>query len=193
MKKRAFIIHGWGGNTEEGCFPWLKIELEKHGFEVQIPAIPESFNPIINIWVDFVAKTVTSPDEKTFFICHSIGSQTILRYLQNLPETTRVGGVVMLAPWINLTEKAFEDENDKKIAQPWLQTEINWEKIKKHTHRFTAIFSDNDPMVPIADAEIFKQKLGAKIIIEHAQGHFSTKDGVTKLPSALNAILEMDE
>ena len=49
----------------------------------------------------------------------------------------------------------------------------------------------NDPFVPIIDAEIFKNKLGAKIIIEHNQGHFSGSDGITELPSALGSILEI--
>jgi len=29
--KRVFIIHGWGGNPEEGWLPWLKKELEAKG------------------------------------------------------------------------------------------------------------------------------------------------------------------
>lgn len=35
--KKAILIHGWEGYPEEGWRPWLKGELEKHGFEVIIP------------------------------------------------------------------------------------------------------------------------------------------------------------
>lgn len=29
MKKRVFIVHGWGGSPEGACLPWLRNELRK--------------------------------------------------------------------------------------------------------------------------------------------------------------------
>lgn len=191
--KRVFIIHGWDGHPEEGCFPWLKKELEKRDFAVFNPAMPEPLNPRIDVWVPFLMKQVGTPDEETFLLGHSIGAQTVLRYLESLKNDQRIGGVVLLAGWMHLTDEAYEDENDAEIAKPWLETPIDWQKVKSRAKRFTAIFSDSDPLVPLGDSEIFKENLGAAIIIEHQKGHFSGSDGVTELPSARDAILGMAE
>ncbi len=191
MTKRVFIIHGWDGYPEEGCFPWLKKELEKRGFQVFNPAMPEPLNPQINTWVSFLKKQVGVPDKDTFLFGHSIGAQTILRYLESLNESEIIGGAVFLAGWVHLTDKAFETEEDSKIAKPWLETPINWDKVKSHVGGFIGIFSDSDSLVPLTDSEIFREKLGAEIIIEHNKGHFSGSDGTTELPSALNSVLEL--
>ena len=189
--KKVYIIHGWGGYKEEGCFPWLKKELQSRNFEIFNPAMPNPLNPKIDEWVSFLNNLIGIPNEDTYLFGHSIGAQTILRYLESLPDKSRIGGAVFLAGWINLTNKAFEDEEDAKIAKPWLETPINWEKVKSHTHQFIAIFSNNDTLVPLSDSEIFKEKLGAKIIIENNKGHFSGSDNIDNLPSALQAILDI--
>ena len=191
--KRVFIIHGWGGYPEEGCFPWLKKELEARNFKTYTPAMPEPSNPKIETWVSFLAKQVEKPDKNTFFVGHSIGAQTVLRYLESLEGDARIGGVILLAGWIHLTDKACEDDEDKFIAKPWLETPINWEKIKSHTDNIVAIFSDNDPLVPFDDSKIFQEKLGAKIIVEHKRGHFSGSDGVKELPIVLEEILNISK
>ncbi len=62
-----------------------------------------------------------------------------------------------------------------------------------HTNNFVAIFSDNAKWVPLSDSRIFKEWLGAKVIVEHKKGHFSGSDNNLKLPSALESILRMSE
>lgn len=188
--KRVFIIHGWDGRPYHGSFPWLKTALEKEEFVVCAPAMPDPLYPEIGTWVSFLAEQVGIPDEHTFFFGHSIGCQTILRFLETLPDGAPVGGAVLLAPWVHLTNEAYEDEEDVVIARPWIETELIWDKIKSHSKKFTAIFSDNDPLVPLTDSKIFEEKLGAQIILEHNENHFSdTKE----LPSALKAVLELEK
>ena len=189
--KRVFIIHGWDGYPEEGIFPWLKKELESRDFTVFNPAMPEPLNPRINSWVTFLGEQVGIPDKDTIFFGHSIGAQTILRYLESLPENTKVGGAVFLAPWVNLNPVAYETDEVVMIAKPWLETKLSWDKIKSHANKFTAIFSDDDPLVPILDSKIFESDLGAKIIIEHRKGHFSGSSGIKELPSALDSVLKI--
>jgi len=191
MKKRVFIIHGWDGHPEEGIFPWLKKELQDRGFFVSNPHMPDPLRPKIDKWIEFLKDEIGVPDENTFLFGHSIGVQAILRYLGALPGDVKVGGVVMLAGWVHLTDEAYETEDDHDIAKPWLETSIDWEGIKSHSGNFIGIFSDNDPLVPISDAKIFENNLGAKTIIEKGKGHFSGSDGIKALPSALEAVLEI--
>jgi hypothetical protein len=191
MSKRVFIIHGWDGSPQEGCFPWLKSELEKAGYSVSVPAMPEPLRPKIETWVDFLREQIGQPDEDTILFGHSIGAQTALRYLETLGEGEKVGKAVFLAGWVHLSENANEDEEDILTAKPWLETPIDWGKVKQRAGSFVGIFSADDPLVPLSDAEIFKDKLGARIIIEKDKGHLSGSDGITELPSALEAIISL--
>ena len=76
--------------------------------------MPNTNSPKIEKWVGFLEKNIKSADTDTYFIGHSIGCQTILRYLERLPESTKVGGVVFVAGWFNLKESAYTAEKKKK-------------------------------------------------------------------------------
>lgn len=191
MPKRVFIIHGWDGYPEEGWFPWLKRELESRDFEVQVPAMPDAAEPKIDIWIPHLAQLVAKPGEQTFFVGHSIGCQTILRYLESLPASKRVGGAVFVAGWFVLSD--LETEEEKIIGRPWIETPIDFAKVRGILKGNVAIFSDDDPVVPLEEnKKRFEACLGSKIIVENGKGHLSGGDGVTELHSALKAILEME-
>jgi len=189
MAKRVFIIHGWEGNPENCWFPWLKRELEDKGFETHIPAMPNSDEPKIAPWVNKLAEVVGKPDKDTYFIGHSIGCQTIMRYLETLDKDMRIGGAIFVAGFFNLPN--LETQEEKDIAKPWLETPIDTDKIKGFTDNIIAIFSDNDPDVPLEDSELFKDRLDAKIIIEKNKGHFSDDAGITELPIVLKEIIRI--
>lgn len=185
--KKIFIIHGWDGYPDEGWFPWLKKELEQKGFQVQVPAMPKPAEPKIEAWVSHLSKIVGDVDEHTFFVGHSIGCQTILRYLESLTADKKVGGVAFVAGWFTLMNLKTDEE--KEIAKPWLETPIDFEKVKQHTKKFFAVFSDDDEIVPQENKKLFEERLGAKTELEHGKGHFTGSDGVKEIPIVLENIL----
>ena len=184
--KRAFIIHGWGGEPTSNWHPWLKKELERNNFEVEVPTMPNTDAPEMESWVEKLIETVGKADEDTYFIGHSIGCQTILRYFEDLKG--KVGGAVFVAGWFTLN---LETEEEKKIAKPWLDNKINFDKVKKNCNRIVAIFSDNDPFVDLEENKLAFEKLNAEIIVEKNKGHFDDESKTTKLPSALKAVLKI--
>lgn len=187
MNKRVFLIHGWEGYPEGSWRPWLKNELEKRGFTVFVPAMPDTANPTMEEWVPYLAKKVGNPDKNFYFVGHSLGCITILRYLEALGEDQKIGGVVLVAGFGH----DLEYEDYKGELSSFFQTPINWEKIKKHSNKFVAIHSDDDPYVPIKHKTLFKEKLGAKSIIMHKMKHFSGDDGINELPVALESVLKL--
>ena len=191
MKKRVFIIHGWEGYPEEGWFPWLKQELTKVGFEVFVPQMPEASNPRIYNWVPKIAEVVGIPDENTFFVGHSMGCQAIARYVESLPDNTKVGGAVFVAGFFKHLIEEEDDPELQEIRKHWLGTPIDFDKIKPRLGKSVAIFSDDDPYVPLDNQDDFRDKLSSKIVIESNKGHFSGSDGVVELPQALKAVLEI--
>jgi uncharacterized protein len=169
--KQVYLIHGWGGNdSSEGWFGFVKSELSNNGFKVTGFNMPDTDSPTIQNWVGFLEKNIKRVDKDTYFIGHSIGCQTIMRYLEKLPERVKIGGAIFVAGWFNLMDM---DENEEKIAMPWIEGQIDFERVKKHTNNFLAIFSNNDPYVPLSNSNVFQEKLNAEIVIKDNEGHFN--------------------
>ena len=172
--KSAYIIHCWGGSPKDNWYPWLKKKLEKEGFKVKVPNMPNTDEPKIEEWVPFLKKLIKNPNKDTYLIGHSVGCQTIMRYLESLKENEKVGGVLFVAGWFTL--KGLESKESEDIARPWVETEIDIKKVKSNANKFVAIFSDDDPFVPIENEKMFKTKLDAKTIILKKQDHFVGKE-----------------
>ncbi len=109
-KKKVFIIHGWDGSPDEPMYRWLGAELRKNGYEVIVPEMPDSETPHIGAWVSEIKEIAGEPNEEDIFVGHSIGCQAILRYLEKLPPTVKVGGVVFIAPWLTLQNLESDEE-----------------------------------------------------------------------------------
>ena len=141
--KNVYIIHGWEGSPEEHLHQWLKSELEKKGFNVTVPNMPNPDVPVIETWINKI-KEISQVNSSSIFIGHSIGCQAVLRFLETLPAGTKVGGAVLIAPWMRLDENTIKEEGEEavEIARPWMETPINFAKIKTHCHNITAIFSE---------------------------------------------------
>ncbi|HIH15763.1 MAG: hypothetical protein QT08_C0014G0048 [archaeon GW2011_AR17] len=166
--KQAYFVHGWEGSPTNIWFPWLKKEVEKLGYKVKALKMPHPELPTIKEWVRTLEKEV-NPSEETILIGHSIGCQTIMRYLEK--PKRKVKAAFFAAPWFNLD---LEDEGEEAVreAKPWVETPINFIQVKKNCNYFVAFFSDDDWAVPTSDAELFKQKINAKIIIQEKKSHF---------------------
>ncbi len=183
MKKRVFLIHGWEGYPEEGWRPWLKKELEKKGFIVNVPTMPCTKHPKMNEWVTHLIKIIGEPDENCYFVGHSLGCIAILRYLERLRGNQKIGGVILVAGFIS--DLGYEE------LKSFFMKPIDWDKIKSHCAQFIAIHSDNDQYVSLHYGKLFKEKLNAEIIIEHNMHHFSGDDGIDVLPIALQSVLKI--
>ena len=187
IMKRVFIIHRWEGGPRDDWRPWLKTELEKLGYQVFVPEMPDTDTPVIEKWVKHLAEIVGTPDSDTFFIGHSIGCQAILRYLETID--TPVGGALFVAGWFNLDN--LEDDESKKIARPWIENPINTEKIKKILPKSTLIISDNDPYGAFEENKQKFKGLGSEIVVLHNAGHITEGDGFIEIPAAIEQFQKM--
>ncbi len=187
--KQVYIIHGWGGTTTESWFPWLKKELENKKFKVEIPAMPNPDTPKIKEWIGRLNKIVKVNDE-TILIGHSIGCQAILRFLEGLKEKQKIKAAILVAPWLTL-QNLEEGEDD--IAKEWVETQLNFEKIKKHCENFVLIYSSTDPYPGFEDLTILRKSLSAIPVSLGDKGHINGEYGIFKLPEILDIIEEINE
>lgn len=181
MKKKVFIIHRWSGGPQDDWRPWLKDELEKNNYEVFVPEMPDTDEPVIEKWVAKIKEIVGEPDENTYFIGHSIGCQAILRYLENI--NNKIGGAIFVAGWFNL--KNLEDEETEKVAAAWINNPININRVKSILNKSVLIISDNDPFNCFEENKNKFLELGSEIVVLSKAGHITEDDGFKELPIIL--------
>lgn len=185
--KRVVIIHRWEGAPKSDWYQSVRKELESAGFEVMIPEMPDTEVPVIEKWVNKISETIT-PDENTFFIGHSIGCQAILRYLETID--VKVGGAVFVAPWFRLDN--LESEEVIQIADPWISTPMNFEKIRENLPKLKSFISSDEPYGFIMEnTEKLQKELQSIVVLAPNQGHFTEDDGKNEFPDVVKAILEM--
>ena len=167
--KKVIIIHGWSGSPRDNWLPWLKGELEKVGCEVVVPEMPDTDAPDVDKWISKLTEVAGAADAETYFVGHSVGCQAIIRYLQN--QNSPVGGAVFVSGWFDLDN--MEDEEEETIAKPWIETPVDFEKIKAVLLKSTLIISDNDPYGFFEKNKEQFAKLGAKEVVLHKAGHIT--------------------
>lgn len=187
--KKAIIVHCWSGYPEYCWYPYVKRELEGRGFEIQVPAFPVTDAPNLAKWLPVLKEVVGTPDEDTYFIGHSVGCITILRYLESLAPGQKIGGVVLVA--------GYTDDIGFEELKNFFTTPILFEQIKKRAKHFVAIHSDDDPYVALKYGDILKEKLGAELIVKHGMKHFSgavdEEDSCVELPDVVESILKISK
>ena len=184
--KKAIIVHGWGFNPKMNRYPWLKKELENKNYNVHIPEMPDTEEPKINEWTSHLKKIIGKLNKETILIGHSIGCQTILRYLEKEGFNDKVN-VVFVAGWFKLDN--LEDKEVEEIAEPWLKTTINFDKIKEKIDNLIVFLSSDEPYNYIDEnKEIFEKRLEAKVFILKNRGHFTEDDGIKQIPEILQFI-----
>ena len=182
--KRVFLIHGWEGNPENAWFPWLKKKLEKNGFEVIAPEMPNTENPKLNLWLERMKEIASDVSEKDYFVGHSLGCITIVRHLMSLEKNKKVGGCIFVAGFSFLQHPEIKDFYKKDLKVDY---------VKEHCNTFINIYSDNDIDVSAKQSLEFAKQLNAKIIVEHGKGHFSDDAGIKELPIVLEEILRISK
>lgn len=163
--KNAAIFHGTGGTPNHFWHPYVKQELEKLGYEVWLPQLPNTDKPDVAEWLPFVLNNKQF-NEETVLIGHSAGCPLILSILEKGDVKIRLA--IMVA--------AFYQNLDNIDKEPILQDTYDWEKIKAHCSHSVIINSDNDPWgCNDKVGQSLFEKIGGDLIIRHGQGHMGSE------------------
>ena len=187
--KKIYMVHCWDGNRDDGWYPWLDENISDENIKVYRFNMPDTNNPKIDAWVSYLSEQVKDLDSETYFVGHSIGCQTIMRFLQD--KDIKIGGILFVAPWLELLPEAVSDKESLITATPWLNTPICFDNIRNICDNINCIFSDNDYFVQLEQESEFKKLLNAKTIIVNGMGHISIDDGIEKLEKAYDALMEI--
>ena len=162
--KNAIIVHGAGGTPQDHWYPWLKIELEKKGYVVQIPQLPKSEDPKISEWLPVLMKEEDFSKE-TVVVDHSAGATIILPLLETL--TVKIKQAILVSGYSYATGKNGGDGI--------LKLNYDWEKIRENVNEIIFVNSDNDPWgCSDLQGRRMLDLLGGVQIVLKGQGHMGS-------------------
>jgi len=185
--KKIYIIHGWEGDSRGDWIPWAKNAFEEIGHSVVVPDMPDTKHPKIVPWVMKLRMLAVEAGEESVFIGHSIGCQTIMRFLE--AHDRKVGGAIFVAGWFNLIN--LEGIVAQGVADQWMNAPLNFEKIKSNLPKSVAVLGNNDTWVPCEETKKdFEEKLGTKVIVLDGAGHMTGDDGFGPFPKLIEIFNE---
>lgn len=168
MVKRVLMIHGWESNSKEHWFLEKKERLEKLGYEVVVPDMPNSLHPKREEWVKVIDDF--KPDENSILIGHSLGGVTVLRYLENAGGKS--GKNIFIATPIRKLGAGYEE------IENFLEGDFNWDKIKENSGKSIVLNQTEDPSVTLQHGKDLAKFINAELVITKGNDHFDKFDKI---------------
>jgi len=185
--KRALILHGTSATPDSNWFGWLKLELEKKGYEVWLPLLPQADHPNMRRYTDFLlANSDFFTADEIILIGHSSGAVAILGLLQQLSSKVHISSAYLVG--------SFKDDLGWDSLKELFLEPFDFATIKQRCDHFVFIHSDNDPHCPLAGAQYLCEQLGGELVILPRQGHFNTamSQQYQTFPKLLELIIHPD-
>lgn len=172
MDRPLFIVPRWAGRPDTDFYPWLEENLREspRGLApVRTLDMPNPSTPTIEAWVGTLGAAVgPAPAPSTILMGHSVGCQTVLRYLATLPPGHAIDGVLLVAGW-------WEVDTPWESLIPWLQTPVDLDRVRAAARRFVVLLSDNDPFTSdsVRNRQLWEERLGAEVVLAPGARHFN--------------------
>lgn len=167
--KRAVILHGTGGSPSENWFPWLKTELEKLGYEVYVPELPNNHTPNRHVYNDFLLASGWN-FSGNLVIGHSSGAVSILNLLAD-NRFPKIDTGILVGAWAKMEETDLDREQFKDLFP---EPNFDFSAIKSKAGKFIFVHSSDDPYCPIDQARYLCKELSGEFIEFKGMGHFTT-------------------
>ncbi len=180
----AVLIHGWKGWPENAWFPWLREELEAHGWTTEAPAMPNPLLPRRERWVSVVLSKLTQPE--TVLIGHSLGCPAILLALAEYTGRPPARTVLVSGfgrPFLRILKNS-------QYHQAWFTSELDFSSVKPKSASWAVIHGRNDRLVPFTEGEWLAAQLGVTLIAPDRTGHLIHEEDAFVVPEIFDAVID---
>ncbi len=178
-KTNIVILHGFTGRADKNFIPWLKFFLERKGFSVQTPQMPNTENPKEEEQVGYVLKNCKF-DENTILVGHSLGGVVAMKTLQKFNK--KIKGLVLVAPAI---EPKFHNAPHRPFWENFSWKDLDYKKLEKFSG-FRLVLSDLAETRRKEYLEYLSNKINAGLITVNAEKEHFTANAE---PTILQALL----
>ncbi|MFP3918353.1 alpha/beta hydrolase [Lysinibacillus telephonicus] len=167
---RLYLIDGYGGSPE---INWLSNIEQKYKNRFDIQIIPYTNPTEANVvqWDLDLERGIEAPKD-AYFICHSLGCITFLRYLQR--HGIKIKGAILVSGFKNEIE-AFPQFN------PYFKglKEVSWKDLIGDAY---VISSKTDQIINWKFTYELADVLESPFILLPHGGHFSSGEGIVEMP-----------
>lgn len=154
---RALLIHGYGTNAQSDFHPWLKRELEKLGYIVELPNLPHPDEPSIDEQVGYIMDNYPQP--KKLILGHSLGCVVALKMIEEIDYD--VDDLVLVSGFIDTNfNDGDEDIDELLMVCDW---KFNYNLIKSKVKRIHVLRPEIDTAVTLEQTKDLSKKLGVPI------------------------------
>ena len=187
-RTKAVIIHGTGSSPEGNWFPYIKAELEKRGVEVCVPQLPVENEQSLDSWLQSFREQVPFElDSDTIVIGHSVGVPFLLNVLNHELQTPLKATVLVSGFYEKLDLPHLESQ-----LATFVDLTYDWELVKKNAGRIIQLHGDDDPAVPLVQAQKLAEKISSDLTVIPGGGHLNRKTGyINKFPELLEKLGEI--
>lgn len=189
--KRAVLLHGTDGTPQSGWLPWLKSELERRGYEVWVPELPNNHTPNRQAYNDFLFSNDWDFKDN-LIVGHSSGAVSVLNLLED-SRCPHIKTAVLVGAWSDskkaglLDKEDFEKDQFNDLFPP---KGFDFGTIKQKTDRLLFLHGDDDPYCPLDQAKWLAEQTASDIIVIPGGGHLNGGAGWTELPQLTSALEE---
>lgn len=149
---------------------WKELLGEELGDEYQVllPKMPNGQNARYDEWKTFFTNFTNLIEDDCILIGHSLGAIFLAQYLSEIDFPRRIKATILIAgPY---DDESIEDLTDFKL------TDIS-PRIQYQAGKMTFFFGTDDPIIPLVEAEKYRQKLpSAEYILLPAPDHFMREE-----------------
>jgi len=183
--KGVVLVPGYGATPRSDWFPWLSRSItEGFGIPTATIRMPTPKIPRLAKWIQAIKSQSGNIDQDTYFIAHSLGCITLLRFIETLPADTQIGGVILVS--------CFDEPlRLLPIVNSFTAVRPDYGGIVGRIGKALVISSTSDILVPMRLSEKVRDSLSAEYMQIPDAGHFSSFDGYTEFPEVFDAFKQM--
>lgn len=175
-------------NAKGHWYPWLKVELEKRGYEVFVPNLPSPDLPSTEEMTAYLLNQKDGDYTDDLIIGHSSGAVEILYLLQALSPKTKICCGVLVGSF-EKPVMGMEKQHAKMFNTP-----LDFQKVITHVQKLLFVHGSDDPWCPLEGAQHLAEATHAELVVVPGGKHFSTSldPAYTEFPELLQILEERD-
>ncbi|MCL1873018.1 MAG: alpha/beta hydrolase, partial [Clostridiales bacterium] len=181
---KVYLIHGYTGSPESDLFPWIIDKLSEVGLNLTAFHMPNPDSPLAAEWDRYLDDNIKELNEDTYFICHSLGCVTLLRYLNRQSARTKIGGAILASGFVEMLPKY-------PMFRGFIDIDLDMGKLIAMVDKRCVFSSPNDIIVEYKYSQELARLFDAKLVTIEGGGHFIGQEGFSEFPELFEELCAM--
>lgn len=186
---KIIFVHGYTASSSADWYPTITPMLQKYDVDFVVPDLPGGDHPHVEEWLEEIHKVVSRTDKPLVFVGHSLGTRTVLLYLEKYKQKAKK--VFLIAAFSNNITNG--SRNDGETYPDFFEHTIDLKKVKPLVEKFIVMHSKDDSSIPYNQGVEISDELDAELVTFTDRDHFSDPENASYIFDVLNKELGIEE